>query len=68
MWAGIVDSECRSLLRHAKVGEWARLLVGVVRRPGVARRLWCSRDRRGDWWRYLEEKCAQRNTEAAKQD
>ena len=68
MWAGMVDPECRPLLRRAKVGEWVRLLVGAVRRPGVALKLWCSRDRRGDWWRYLEEKCAHRNAEAARQD
>lgn len=60
LWAALMESACRSLLRHSKIGDWLLLLRGLIRRPNVLWRVICSRRRHEDWWRFLDHYTAAR--------
>lgn len=52
--AALVEGECRSLLRHARAGDWWLLLRGIARRPQVLTRVLSSRRLHPEWWDYLD--------------
>lgn len=60
IWAGLLDGNCRSLLREATLSEWLAVLRGALRRPGLVWRLLNSRRQHGDWWEYLERNTRER--------
>lgn len=62
--AGLVEPACRPLLRHATSLDWLRLARGLIRRPGVLRRVLRSRVSHPDWWQFLEQHTAARFAEA----
>lgn len=64
LFAGLVEPACRPLLRHAAAADWLRLARGLIRRPGVLRRVLRSRESHPEWWRFLEHHTAARFAEA----
>jgi glycosyltransferase involved in cell wall biosynthesis len=58
--AALVEPECRSLLRYAKMTDWLLLLRGVIRRPSVLWRVVQSRQRHANWWRFIDQHTAAR--------
>ena len=64
LFAGLVEPACRSVLRHATAADWLRLARGLIRRPGVLRRVLRSRELHPEWWRFLEHHTAARFAEA----
>jgi hypothetical protein len=60
IWAGLMDSSCRSLLREATLSEWLAVVRGALRRPGLVWRLLLSRQQHAEWWEYLERNTQQR--------
>ena len=65
IWAGLLDSDCRSLLREATLSEWLAVVRGAMRRPALVWRLLRSRNRHADWWRYLERHTHERRVDDA---
>ncbi len=66
LFAGLVEPACRPLLRHATTADWLRQTRGLIRRPGVLRRVLRSRESHPEWWRFLERHTAARFEEARK--
>ncbi len=66
LFVGLVEPACRSILRHATAADWLRLTRGLIRRPGVLRRVLRSRESHSEWWRFLERHTAARFEEARK--
>lgn len=66
IWAGLLDSNCRSLLREATLSEWLAVVRGALRRPGLVWRLLLSRQQHAEWWEYLERNTQQRASALAR--
>ena len=61
--ATFLDPSCRPLRRHARAGDWLRLLRGLVRRPTLLARVIDSKRQHADWWRSLDVATAARFAE-----
>lgn len=62
--AALVEGACRSLLRHARAGDWWQFLRGMARRPQVLTRVLRSRRLHPEWWEFLERNTRTRFDEA----
>lgn len=62
--AALIEPACRPLWRRAPLAAKLKLLRGVVRRPGVFRRVLRSRRRQTAWWDFLDRHTAARFAES----